>query len=245
MTDAQDHRATLTERFTPTENSIRWEVQVISHDKPWTTAISTRLNYPATEESRVWTSWGDPDDKTGVWQDPLVWRPFADRSWSYQFSHFTQVLGKAPVWICLPLATLAETNVDIVLTLVQSPEDPLLDLKLAVTKKGTIELARTQHRLGEGRTVRFAMDLVAHPADCRAGLGWMVKRYPACFNPPNPRARDGRLRRLFGQRGALRCGEAAEDGVSHQLEVQRGVSLDGSVPAADGRPAGPLDPRSG
>jgi len=188
LTDAQDHRATLTERFTPTENSVRWEVQVISHDKPWTTAISTRLNYPATDESRFWTSWGDPDDKADVWQDPLVWRPFADRSWSYQFSHFSQVLGKAPVWFCIPLATMADPKDNVALTLVQSPEDTLLDLQLAVIKHGAITLDRTQYRLGEGRAVRFAMDLVAHPADCRAGLGWMVERYPQFFDPPNPAA---------------------------------------------------------
>jgi hypothetical protein len=186
LTDAQDHQATLTERFTPTMNSVRWEVEIISDNKPWTTAISTQLNYPVTKESRFWTSWGDPDDKTGVWQDPLVWRPFADRSWYYQYSHFTEVLGKAPVWFCIPLATITELKENTAITFVQSPEDTLLDLKLAVTKEGTIKLARTHYRLGEGRMVRFAMDLVAHPADCRAGLGWMVKRYSSYFDPPNP-----------------------------------------------------------
>ncbi|MEI6780940.1 MAG: hypothetical protein WCQ21_08490 [Verrucomicrobiota bacterium] len=80
LADAQNHQTTLTERFTLTKDSVRWEVQIISDDQPWTTTISTRLNYPATDESRFWTSWGDPDDKTGIWQDPLVWRPFADRS---------------------------------------------------------------------------------------------------------------------------------------------------------------------
>lgn len=188
LADGHHHNATLTERFTPTKDSVRWEVQVTSDDKPWTTAISTRLNHPATAESRFWTSWGDPDDKIGSWQNPLVWRSFADRSWLYQYSHFTQVLGKAPVWFCIPLATLADPKEDAALTLVQSPEDTLLDLKLAVTKQGSIELTRTQYRLGEGRSVRFAMDLVAHPADCRAGLGWMVKRYPEFFNPPNTAA---------------------------------------------------------
>ena len=188
LTDDQDHQAMLTERFTPTSNSVRWEVQITSKDKPWTTAITTQINYPATDESRFWTSWGDPDDKTAFWQDPLVWRPFSDRSWSYQFSHFSQVLGKAPVWFSIPLASMAEPKRDAALTLVQSPEDTLLDLNLAVTKKGAITLSRTKYRIGEGLTVRFAMDLVPHPADCRAGLGWMVNRYPKYFDPPNPAA---------------------------------------------------------
>jgi hypothetical protein len=30
------------------------------------------------------------------------------------------------------------------------------------------------------------MDLVPHPADWRAALGWMVQRYPNYFDPPNP-----------------------------------------------------------
>jgi hypothetical protein len=30
------------------------------------------------------------------------------------------------------------------------------------------------------------MDLVAHPADWRGGLGWMARRYPQYFDPPNP-----------------------------------------------------------
>ncbi len=188
LTDVQGHQASLTERFTPTSNSVRWEVQIISNDKPWTTAITTQLNYPATEESRFWTSWGDPDDTTGTWQDPLVWRPFTNRSWSYQFTHFSQVLGKAPVWFCIPLATMAEPDVDSALTIVQSPEDTMLDLKLMVSKQGAITFSRTKYRLGEGRGVSFAMDLVAHPADCRAGLGWMVKRYSVYFDPPNPAA---------------------------------------------------------
>ena len=208
LTDVQDHRATLTERFMPTKDSVRWEVQVISHDKPWTTAISTRLDYPATDESRFWTSWGDADDKAGIWQDPLVWRPFADRSWSYQFSHFSQVLGKAPAWFCIPLATMAEPEDNVAITLVQSPEDTLLDLQLAMTKQGAITFDRTQYRLGEGRTVRFAMDLVAHPADCRAGLGWMVKRYPAYFDPPNPVA------------GAM-AGCAAYSGSEEHFDVEK------------------------
>ena len=63
---------------------------------------------------------------------------------------------------------MTEPEVDSALSLVQSPEDTLLDLKLVVTKQGAITLSRTRYRLGEGRTIRFAMDLVAHAADCRA-----------------------------------------------------------------------------
>ena len=58
MADGQGHSAKVTDRFTPTKDSIRWEVEITSDDAPWSTAIETRLNYPATPESRFWTTWG-------------------------------------------------------------------------------------------------------------------------------------------------------------------------------------------
>ena len=46
--------------------------------------------------------------------------------------------------------------------------------------------------------MRFALDLVAHPADWRSGLGWMARRYPAVFQPAESgRSADGRLRSLL------------------------------------------------
>ena len=44
------------------------------------------------------------------------------------------------------------------------------------------------HRLGGGKTVRFATDLIGHEAGWRGGLRWMAARYPKYFDPPNPRA---------------------------------------------------------
>ena len=47
-----------------------------------------------------------------------------------------------------------------------------------------------KHRLGKGRQVRLAMDLVPHEADWRGGLRWMVDRYPDYFDPPNPKVQE-------------------------------------------------------
>ena len=76
--------ATLVERFRPTADSIRWEIELTSAGPPWSTAISTQLHYPATPQSRFWTAWSDPEHRSDGWRDPLVLMPFADRSWSYQ-----------------------------------------------------------------------------------------------------------------------------------------------------------------
>jgi hypothetical protein len=64
----------------------------------------------------------------------------------------------------------------------------MLNMTLAVSRAGQIRFARTCHRLGGGKTVRFAMDLVGHEAGWRGGLRWMTDRYPGFFEPPNPRA---------------------------------------------------------
>ena len=59
---------------------------------------------------------------------------------------------------------------------------------MTTSAAGGIAWSRSKYRIAEGKTLRFAMDLVAHAADWRAGLGWMVRRYPDYFNPPNSKA---------------------------------------------------------
>ena len=66
-----------------------------------------------------------------------------------------------------------------------SPEDPLLDVALSTERDGAIAFRRRNYRFGNGRTIKFAADLVAHEADWRGGLRWVVQRYPAFFDPPN------------------------------------------------------------
>jgi hypothetical protein len=187
LADARGHDCTVTDSFKPTPNSIRWELEISGAGDPWTTHISTTLSYPATTNSRVWTAWGAPDPAQKGWQDPLALQPLADRTWPYQFPGYWD-FGAACRCICMPLATLAEPQADAAFSLVLSPEDDLLELWLKLRQRGEISFRRVNHRLGGGRTVRFAMDLVPHRADWRGGLGWLTRRYPAFFDPPNPRA---------------------------------------------------------
>ena len=56
---ATGNRCVLIERLRPTKNSIRWEIEIRGQGKPWSTAIETRLQYPATPATRFWTTWSD------------------------------------------------------------------------------------------------------------------------------------------------------------------------------------------
>ena len=170
---------TVTDRFTPAGDSVRWEIEVLSDGKPWTTDITTELDYPATAATRFWTAWSDPEQKTAGWHDPLVLRPLADTAWT--------VGGRTDSgrFTAIPLATVVEPGDDDGLSITFSPEDTILAARLTTTFSGQIRYFRSNHRLGGGKAVRFALDITAHEADWRGGLRWMVKRYPAFFDPPN------------------------------------------------------------
>ena len=188
---ASGRTLTAVDRFSPAGDSVRWEIEIVSDGSPWTTDIVTELNYPATAATRFWTAWSDPvwstwsdtDKQTGEWRDPLVLQPLIDATWSYGGYNTT------PDHIVLPLATVAEPADDFGLSLVFSPEDIILcGSRLTTTPSGSIPFSRTNYRLGGGKPVRFAMDLIAHEADWRGGLRWMTARYPDFFEPPNPKA---------------------------------------------------------
>lgn len=184
------HRCLLIEQFTPTIRGMHWEIEIQGKKVPWTTAIETQLKWQKeTEGLSWWTAWGDsrPDAPEGAWSwtDPLVPTRFQNASLSYGSRHFTH-----PQAISLPLVTVLAPETDRGFSLVLSPEDLLFDMKLTVTETGEMVFARTQHRITPDHPIRFAMDLITHEADWRAGLGWMVKRYPQYFDPPNSKAHE-------------------------------------------------------
>ena len=189
--DEQSARCTLREQFVPVGNSVRWEISIVGTSRPWSTAIQTRMTWSRPDKAKFWTAWsGNPSSSERIrydgegkrgWDDPLETTSFCNKKLTY---------GSHVVWdtegFSIPIVTVLEDVEDIGITLALSPEDLTLDMKLLVTRQGGILFSRTRHRIAAGRPVRFAMDLVAHPADWRAGLGWMVERYPANFDPPNP-----------------------------------------------------------
>ncbi len=181
--DATKNRCLLVERFLATKDSVRWEIEVRGQGGPWSTDIVTRLQYPDAGNCRLWTAWSDPDQHDG-WQDPLVLRPFADRTWSYNGG------PGEPNLVAVPIVTIVEPAGGFGFSLVLSPEDILLDQQLQTSSAGSLAWSRSKYRIVAGRPLQFAMDLVSHPADWRSGLAWMVARYPQWFNPPNPRAHE-------------------------------------------------------
>ena len=186
-------RCRILERFSPTASSIRWEVEIKGTGENWSTPVSLRLYWPNPTAARFWAPWDDPDMDSSTWHDPLVSRPFANK---------TMWIGAPPMGpnpqgglvhfggdcVSIPMATVLLPTNDLGLSLVLSPEDTYLDTSLTTTADGVITLSHIGHRIGSKQSVKFTADLVVHPADWRGGLGWMVRRYPAFFDPPNPRA---------------------------------------------------------
>ena len=185
----------VTETFTPLTNDVRWEVAVACDDaNPWTAPLVFHLKYPATRETRFWTSWlegapgndpkeddpasGGPDIVT--WHDPLVVAPLTTREWG-----LGHIIGKRGT--CIPIATLLEPRADTGVSLLVSPDQTLLHVTLRTEPGGNVQFRHEWLRLGENRTVKLAADVVSHEADWRGGLRWTANRYPNFFNPPNPR----------------------------------------------------------
>ncbi len=180
--DATKNRCVLVERFVPAGQSVRWEVEICGAGAPWSTPIETHLRWPNAAEVKYWTAWSDcrPKDAKG-WVDPLQAMPLADRTLYYGARTMTDADAFG-----IPMVSILDAAADLGLTIALSPEDLALDMRLAVTRQGQFVFSRMNHRIGAASPIRFALDLVAHPADWRAGLGWMVSRYPAYFDPPNP-----------------------------------------------------------
>jgi hypothetical protein len=183
--------ASLVERFLPTPESVRWEIEIQGEDEPWATPIETRLKWPEAKSTKFWTSWGDDfsgkivtvkDSSGRGWCDPTVPRAFREMDLSYG-GYFLTASG-----FSVPIATVIDEAKDSGVSLALSPEDTLIEVRLKTDPEGSITFSRSNNKISKDKPVRFAMDLIAHAGDWRPGLGWMVKRYPAYFNPANSTA---------------------------------------------------------
>lgn len=197
---ATPNACVLVEHFSPTPDSIRWELEIRGEGAPWSAEILTQLIYQATPQTRWWAAWADPAQvnrpwfKSGAWSDPLVAMPLKDTAWDYgapAFRSDNPRIGWCPFdgnLICLPLVSVLEQASDSGLSLVLSPQDRSRELTLRSTSNGQFTFARGCHRIDARRPIKFAMDLVAHEAGWRGSLRWMTARYPQFFDPPNPQA---------------------------------------------------------
>jgi hypothetical protein len=204
IADTLGHTCTQTDLFTPDNGSIRWDVAISSDNSPWTTSIISRLKCARPQETLIWTAWGSPDfsgtvkatklsgfvqkGKTtgnGDWSDPLVPVGFLDRNWHY--GNVAQICPIADDFVALPLFTLLAPDPDLGLSLVLAPDDILLDIDLSVSANGQFQYARSNYRIGSGKTLKFTMYLVPHESSWRGGLRFLTQRYPLYFEAPNPR----------------------------------------------------------
>ena len=189
----------LVERFAPTPDSIRWEIEIEGQGDSWSTAIETRLQFPKSNTRKFWTTWGDtrPDEDVEPawvsdlsWQDPFVPTDFPNRKFWYGAAYYRPERPRLGVpepfrdVFCIPLATVIDPKRDIGLTLALSPEDVTIEMTLETSASGDLKFSRLFRRISEGKPVRFAMDFLSHEGDWRGGMRWMTTRYPQYFNPP-------------------------------------------------------------
>lgn len=228
------HSIQLIEVFTVKNNSIRWDMSISDNGNFWTTPIETHLKYPASSEVKFWAPWADPRgdiSKGGTdnalianaiinsgdlsaftsWADPLESIPLEDNLWHYgapRYEYENPGILYCPFQgdvLTVPMVSFLETKDDLGLSLVLSPEDTLLDINLETTKNGDVKFSRFNHRMGEGKTIKFSADIVPHQADWRSSFGWTVERYSDYFYPTNP------LSKQISGTGAYSNSDAAFD----------------------------------
>lgn len=69
--DSSKLSCTVIEKFIPTTNSIRWELEVVGTNPPSGSEIITELVYPATTQTRFWTTWASPQYDAGATDQAL------------------------------------------------------------------------------------------------------------------------------------------------------------------------------
>ncbi len=217
MTDSKGHFCLVTDRFSPTKDSIRWEVDIVGEGAPWSVPIKTSFQTAPDSNTRFWAPWSDPrvspigainkdeaqiangivpPNAGGNWADPLVSRPLSNCTLWFGAPYFrydNPRIGFCPFQgdlLCIPMVSLLWGSDDTGVSLVLDPQDSILDLTLDATAAGNLSFSRLFLRISDKSPIHFAADLVAHEADWRGGLRWMVRRYPEYFDPINPAADD-------------------------------------------------------
>ena len=268
---ADGNRCVLIERLRPTATSIRWEIEIRSQGKPWSTAIETCLQYPATRTTRFWTAWSDSGlavpggtyEGTGAawsgdfgatqafhypgWTDPLCPMPLRNTKYYYGAAYYSPahpdicITPSRSDLFCIPLATFVEPSDDTGLTVALSPDDKLPELTHDDRRRGLAGVFAdlSSHRREPAGLFRPGPGgprrrLARRDAVDGRSLSRVLRSAAAAGRS------DGRLRGLLGRRAALRHHAAAPHGLSLELEVQRGFSLPGHVPAHRRRPH-PMD----
>jgi hypothetical protein len=187
--NTQGRKATVTETFGPglEDDSISWEMVIESPSAAWTTSLQTYFQMsPNAGDLKFWSAWTRTDLPVfNGYPNPLVPMPFSTLDLRFGGEGVSSYVNNG---FSVPIASWLNESGDRALSLVQSPFDFLQEMKLQTDATGAVRFHRTDLRIGGGNTIRLHMQLVAHPADWRAGLGFMTRQYPAAFDPHNPEA---------------------------------------------------------
>ncbi|MDX9880591.1 MAG: hypothetical protein RBS73_00905 [Prolixibacteraceae bacterium] len=181
---------TVTENFIPTKNSIRWEIMIEPEpgvEELWTAPVSLSIRIDHQDAYRYWIPSTGKVVPGGKWGHPFSFKHFANK----QYTYGSTGIENPDEFVSLPMASVMDSVNDLGLSLVLSPEDPLLDVLLETYVSGTsagVKMIRSSHRFEGGKTIRFSQDIVPHQADWRGGLKWITERYPEFFDPLNARA---------------------------------------------------------
>jgi hypothetical protein len=187
VSDPRGKKCTVTENFIPTKNSIRWEVVIEPEPgakELWTVHVSSGVIIANQDAYRYWVPSTGKVLPDGNWEHPFNFKRFANR----QYTYGSTGLENPVEFVSLPVASVLDSVNDLGLSVVLSPEDPLLDVFLETDVLGTlgsVKIIRSSHRFEGGKTIRFSQDIVPHEADWRGGLKWITERYPVFFDPYN------------------------------------------------------------
>jgi len=209
-------QCTLTERFSPEGETIRWEIEIVGAEKPWTTKICSGIKWPVNETSRFWAPWSDPrmarkesspagtpvQEQVSVpasdfnWGDPLIPHAFVDDTlwygapyYRYEEPHDIFIPYQRDL-VVIPLVSALQKESDTGISLVLDPDDEILDMTLATGQDGSLVFNRIYNRISADHPLKFSMNLIAHEADWRGGLRWMSRNYPEYFNPTIEKAHE-------------------------------------------------------
>jgi len=209
-------QCTLTERFSPEGETLRWEIEIVGAGKPWTTKICSGIKWPVNETSRFWAPWSDPrmarkeaspagtpvQEQVSVpasdfnWGDPLIPHAYVDDTlwygapyYRYEEPHDIFIPYQRDL-VVIPMVSALQKESDAGISLVLDPNDEILDMTLATGSNGSLVFNRIYNRISADHPLKFSMNLVAHEADWRGGLRWMSRNYPEYFNPTIEKAHD-------------------------------------------------------
>jgi hypothetical protein len=180
---------TLTEKFIPENDYINWEIEIEGDGKPWTTGIQTILRCSVPDSFLIWATWGSPwqlkpADSSKVndnhWVDPFSPQPFRDMNLTYG-EHCS--LGAA---YAIPMISLFSKTSQSGLSLLMSPADGLLDVRMTINTKGEIIQTQRNHRIEKGKKLKFTKKIFIHEGDWRAAMSFVVSQYPDYFIPKIP-----------------------------------------------------------